>query len=138
MGRSLVFAQLFLMTYLVLVSFWKLQQLWVQAREQVKAAREAEAIIHGHVLRESAAAFFSIRGADVDQDASRAVDSTQLLRMRPWRSRTETQEKEKGGGLFHRRSKKNVASDPADTDTKYTNPLNDAMADEDTRVCVCM
>eukprot|EP01043_Picozoa_sp_COSAG02_P046779 COSAG02_NODE_4411_length_5386_cov_8.551352_1_plen_1421_part_00 len=46
---SLVVTQLGLVFYLLLVSFWKMQQLWVQAKEQVHAEREAEERIEEHV-----------------------------------------------------------------------------------------
>ena len=46
---SLVLTQLGLVFFLLLVSFWKMQQLWVQANEQVHAEREAEERIQEHV-----------------------------------------------------------------------------------------
>jgi hypothetical protein len=46
---SLVVTQLGLVLFLLLVSFWKMQQLWVQAKQQVKAEREAEERIEEHV-----------------------------------------------------------------------------------------
>ena len=46
---SLVLTQLGLVAFLVLVSFWKMQQLWVQANKQVHAEREAEDLIEDHV-----------------------------------------------------------------------------------------
>jgi hypothetical protein len=47
--QSLVVSQVFLCLYLVLVSFWKLKQLWDQAHAQVQREREAEAIVEEHL-----------------------------------------------------------------------------------------